>query len=646
MPGPLAGQPVIFVDSVTGLPIIGGGAPGPYAGFPVVSVDQNGNPLAVGIGTGGFVPNVATAGSLVFATAASKIIPGATSLSFRNAADTATNFSILNNGAATLSDQATAGGITALAITPGNHTAVAAEYVDLLYTGPTITVTASYANQRFWRLLAPTITSASPFTITSAATLEIEGGPIAAGSATIAYSKVVETHGTGVFAIESSGSTDSTHATSLHVNSVIGSSANSSFLRGIWSNNNFDLSISAVAEGVVETATITSAADSLGQYYHYPTKLTINNGITLAVVDGLHIDTPVMNGSGNAVRYNGGTIQNLGSANVTNAVGWSINDQTGSTNNTDLLIGTLTTGDWAIYSSSVKGSKLAGTLIQQGAAVVGTTLNASHALRVDLTNLTGTAQMGLVADASANTASTSTFWQIFTRTHLVASSFNVVNTAAIEIDTPVYGAGSAVTGIASGVRLLNQGAAAVANAIGINIADQSGATNANIGLLIGTAPAGTWSIYNASANNTGFVGKVTQYNNIATNGLGFPSLFKINRPAQQVNATVTLATYTTPAADGSYEISANLNLTVSTTVTMTVTCSYTDEANVARVLTLPFLLLAGTFVASITTAQGNIPYESIPITIRTKASSVITIATAGVVTAVTYTGEGIIKQVA
>jgi hypothetical protein len=118
------------------------------------------------------------------------------------------------------------------------------------------------------------------------------------------------------------------------------------------------------------------------------------------------------------------------------------------------------------------------------------------------------------------------------------------------------------------------------------------------------------------------------------------------RPAQQVNATVTLATLTVGATDSSYRISANINVTVSTTVTMTVTCSYTDETNTPRVFTMPFFLLTGISVVSITTAQGNIPYASPTIHIRAKAATTITIATAGTVTAVTYTGEGLIDQVA
>jgi hypothetical protein len=176
------------------------------------------------------------------------------------------------------------------------------------------------------------------------------------------------------------------------------------------------------------------------------------------------------------------------------------------------------------------------------------------------------------------------------------------------------------------------------------------ATLAILGPPVG-AGAGPASLTNAysldvQTGNVFLGGLITSYNNIAVGGNGIGSLVKYNRPAQQVNSTVTLATYATPASDGSYRVWCNVNVTVSTTVTMTVTVAYTDEANVARTLTVPFFLLAGTLVQSITTAQGNIAYESLPITIRTKASTSITIATAGTVTAVTYTGEGFIEQVA
>lgn len=254
----------------------------------------------------------------------------------------------------------------------------------------------------------------------------------------------------------------------------------------------------------------------------------------------------------------------------------------------------------------------------------------------------------------------------------VSAAAVVANGEAIRISSPVIANGGTFTA-ARGIRIANQGNAGITTSEAIRIDAQSLSgtnyaiislggiislsstggsalfTSASAALTVSTTTSGTLAITSAGALNltgTSFsVPTITTYNSIAVGGNGVPSLVRVTRPAQQVNATVTLATYTTPAADGSYEIEANINVTVSTTVTMTVTCSYTDEANVARVLTLPFFLLAGTLVQSITTAQGNIAYSSMPITIRAKASTAIVIATAGTVTAVTYTGEGTIKQV-
>jgi hypothetical protein len=52
----------------------------------------------------------------------------------------------------------------------------------------TITISGSYAVQRGTRFQAPTITAASALTVTDAATVSVEGAPIAAGSAIITRS--------------------------------------------------------------------------------------------------------------------------------------------------------------------------------------------------------------------------------------------------------------------------------------------------------------------------------------------------------------------------------------------------------------------------------------------------------------------------
>jgi len=118
------------------------------------------------------------------------------------------------------------------------------------------------------------------------------------------------------------------------------------------------------------------------------------------------------------------------------------------------------------------------------------------------------------------------------------------------------------------------------------------------------------------------------------------------RSTAQTAAVASVATYTLGAADASFEVSANVLVTTSSAEAFTVTCAYTDEGNTARTLTLPFIILAGTTVAAINFANGAAPYEGVPVHIRCKASTAITIATTGTFTGATYNVESIIKRTA
>ena len=93
-------------------------------------------------------------------------------------------------------------------------------------------------------------------------------------------------------------------------------------------------------------------------------------------------------------------------------------------------------------------------------------------------------------------------------------------------------------------------------------------------------------------------------------------------------AAVNLATYTVGGSDASYMVSANVLVTTATVHAFTVTCSYTDEGNTARVLTLQFSSLAGAMVTSIANAAGAVPYEGVPMHIRCKAGTTIIIGAA------------------
>lgn len=103
-------------------------------------------------------------------------------------------------------------------------------------------------------------------------------------------------------------------------------------------------------------------------------------------------------------------------------------------------------------------------------------------------------------------------------TQLVGLAWTPVVTATGAIGTSMgYSAGSPLItaggtiGTSRGVLVNNMGATGVTSAVGLNADAQSGASNGNVGLLLGTStvPAGTWAIYQSeTANKNYFAGKV------------------------------------------------------------------------------------------------------------------------------------------
>lgn len=144
-------------------------------------------------------------------------------------------------------------------------------------------------------------------------------------------------------------------------------------------------------------------------------------------------------------------------------------------------------------------------------------------------------------------------------------------------------------------------------------------------------------------------GLMGTYKAVATAGWGLPAIYAQGRAVDQTARSAALATYTVGAADGSFEVSANVLVTASVTHSFSVDVSYTDEGNTARTLILPMAQLGGSFISGglITNVTGVGPYESPVIHIRCKAATAITIRpSAGTFTSVTYNAEGTIKQVA
>lgn len=161
---------------------------------------------------------------------------------------------------------------------------------------------------------------------------------------------------------------------------------------------------------------------------------------------------------------------------------------------------------------------------------------------------------------------------------------------------------------------------------------------------IGVPPA--WSS-TPSVATLALSSNIPTYKSVTTAGWGVPAVYAAGRSVAQTAAVASVATYTAGGADGSFEVSANVNVTTATAHNFTVTCAYTDETNAARTLTCGFTQLSGaTFITAITNLTGAGPYESPTYHIRCKASTAITMATTGVFTTVTYNVEGIIRQLA
>jgi hypothetical protein len=140
--------------------------------------------------------------------------------------------------------------------------------------------------------------------------------------------------------------------------------------------------------------------------------------------------------------------------------------------------------------------------------------------------------------------------------------------------------------------------------------------------------------------------KVTKYNSVTTAGWGVPAIQAAARSTAQTAAVASVAAYTLGAADGSVVVSANVNVTTSTLHSFSVQVDYTDETNTARTVTLTFSQLNATLVSVITNATGAGPYEGVPVHLRCKASTTITVKTVGTFTTVTYNVEGAIQQIA
>jgi len=242
-----------------------------------------------------------------------------------------------------------------------------------------------------------------------------------------------------------------------------------------------------------------------------------------------------------------------------------------------------------------------------------------------------------------------------------AAAFTLTEYSAFSASGRTIGAGSAITSAMAFNARSNFTTATNNYGFYSNIAaasgrwaffDNGGANSAfsgNVRIGSTTAPTVALDVTGEAIVSTDFTigNQLKSLNGVTTAGnFGTDAIVAVGRSTGQTAAVASVSTFTNGASDGSFHVSANVNVTTSTLHDFTVTCAYTDEGNTSRTLTLGFTQLSGaTFLTNITNVTGAGPYESPTYHIRCKASTAITIATTGTFTTVTYNAEGIIKQI-
>lgn len=229
--------------------------------------------------------------------------------------------------------------------------------------------------------------------------------------------------------------------------------------------------------------------------------------------------------------------------------------------------------------------------------------------------------------------------------------FNIVSNSATDM-TPVQitSTSTATSGtIVGGLKITstyNQASGNAANT-DLKIARTETALGSGIQNFIQCLAGAAGTTEKFTVLNTGIT---SFYAGVATAGWGSPAIYGYSTIAGTTNArSAAVASYTVGAADGTFVVSGNVNVTTSTTHSFSLDCVYTDETNTSRTLVIPMAQLAGTFVASglITNITGAGPYESASMTIRCKASTSITIrpSAGGTYTAVVYNTAASISQI-
>lgn len=286
-------------------------------------------------------------------------------------------------------------------------------------------------------------------------------------------------------------------------------------------------------------------------------------------------------------------------------------------------------------ASQVTGIVVRGAASGAGAAILVSSSATNEALTI---NAKGTGQISIGGVSSGNINLNKSV-QVGATMVLNNSSANEFAVGPNGTTNPTFNVDDSTTSAATG---LNIKSAAAGGGLAVSTLSSASAEN----LTINAKGTGTISLGNVSTGVITVGPKVGSYQGVATAGWGIPAIQGYGRSTAQTAAVASVTTYTVGAADGSFIVSANINVTASVTNSFTCTCTYTDETNTSQTLNLSFSNVAGTFLTTITNVTGTGAYEGVQLHIRAKASTAITIATTGTFTSVTYNAEGTITQIA
>lgn len=482
----------------------------------------------------------------------------------------------------------------------------------------------------------PTLTASSATTLTNSATVYIDGAPVASTNITQTNAWAVYApngasqfndirlgkSGTAVIDTQSGGTLTlgsfSTSTTMWNGNISVASSGNiagSVSTAGLLFGGAANIQTRAAINGITSTALTASTS--------YAGFIVGKSPVTMAA-------TGTVAWLANGVVNTLGTVTNASAITVTNTASLFVGAASAAgTNNYTAYFDTGTVAFNGLIQTTLTTQQLA--LNYDATHTAAFTVDSSGNLTIKPTgqiNLATANRTFSIVDA----ASTSGFYQ-----------FNSGSGTASALGTTVNGTWNASSGTNTIFAInptISQTSTAGYTALLINPTEST--TGSGTKLLV------DFQIGGSSKTSINNIGTISNYKTVATTGWGIPAIYGYARPAAGQTAAVTLSTYTVGAADGTFLVSANILVTTSTLHTFTVTCSYTDEGNTARVVTLQFSNLAGTFVTTIANAAGAVPYEGVPLHIRCKASTSITVATAagGTYTTVVYNGEGSIVQLA